>query len=454
MPSSRNWIRPIFSAISLVVSLLGWIILTPDAIGGQTSYIILIGNSMEPDFKRNDLVLVQPASSYNIGDIVAYAQPDIGTVFHRIIDIGEDGFLLKGDHNSWVDSYHPREDEILGKFWIKIPSAGKYLQYLRKPGTFTLVAVFFAGLILFTLGFDSFTKKKRYNQKSNGSVLVIQKEDDMDKKASDTIYLISAVAFIAIILAVVSFSKPLEDMVADNFEYLHIGDFEYYSYVPENVYEDNILQSGDPIFRQLNNSFNIIFSYELSSAQPASIQGTYRLLAKISEASGWERSIEVVPPSLIVETSFISEGILNLADIQVITDNLEEQTGIFNNQYELTIIPEIIIQGTIGGRDFSDIYTPELSFSFDDQKLILIEDKTGETDVLNPVQASVVLGSKLGPNTLSILGFELNILLARFISICGILISIIAFAWFFFWQKKNVAKINKTKNTDQIEENV
>jgi signal peptidase I len=455
MPNSRGWIKPIFSSIGLVLSLIGWVILSPSAIGGNTHYIILIGNSMEPDFFRGDLVLVQPAHQYNIGDIVAYTQPDVGTIFHRIVDISDDGFTLKGDHNSWEDSYFPNEEEILGKFWIKIPSAGTYLQYLRKPGLFAIVVLGFSGLILFTLFFDHSRKKGNSVQENISSVQKVHEEDDMDNKISDEIYLVSAVGFLALILIGVSFAQPIETSTADNYEYTHIGNFEYYSYVTNDVYEDNILQSGDPIFRQLNNSFNIIFSYELKSDHTASMQGTYRLLAKISEASGWERTIEIIPPSLIVENSFTSEGTLDLSDIQELTDNYEEQTGIYNNRFTLTITPEVSIQGKIGGRNFSDIFVPELPFSFDDQKLILIDDTSDSTDVLNPVQGSTVLGTKETDNTLSILGFELDILLARFIAIYLLLMAIIALLWISHRQQKTANKINNEKPAaEHTEKNV
>lgn len=222
----------------------------------------------------------------------------------------------------------------------------------------------------------------------------------------------------------------------------------------EDVYEDDILQSGDPIFRQLNNSFNVRFSYELSSTQPVSIQGTYRLLVEISEASGWKRTLEIIPLSLIVENTFMSEGILDLSDVQALTDNFEEQTGIFNNRYTLTIKPEVIIQGKIGSRDFSDTFSPKLPFSFDDQKMILIEDSTESLDVLNQIQHSVVLGFRSKPNTISILGIVFNMLLLRLISIYGLFISAVMFGWIYRKQKLSKVALNpEDDKTHQSSEN-
>jgi hypothetical protein len=39
--------------------------------------------------------------------------------------------VLKGDNNHWIDSYRPRETDIIGKLWIRIPSAGFILQRLQ-----------------------------------------------------------------------------------------------------------------------------------------------------------------------------------------------------------------------------------------------------------------------------------------------------------------------------------
>jgi len=61
--------------IGIIQFVIAWALFAPQQLGGQTSYVILIGNSMEPEFHRDDLILVRPSEVYQIGDTVAYHHP-------------------------------------------------------------------------------------------------------------------------------------------------------------------------------------------------------------------------------------------------------------------------------------------------------------------------------------------------------------------------------------------
>jgi len=429
MQTNKSLSQIIFSSISIALTLFVWITFAPREIGGQTTYILLVGNSMEPGFFQDDLILVRESPTYNVNEIVAYEQQEVGMIFHRINKIQDEFFLLKGDNNWWEDSYKPQADEIIGKFWIQIPNAGKFLRTLRTPTGFSLFFVFFAVLLFYALYSDRLSGNSQKNGKENESLITqSRKEPTMDKKLSDALYLILSIGFVAIILAIASFTRPIEIVVDDNYQYTNYGNFEYFSTVPEDVFEGNILESGDPVFRQLSDSININFTYDLvSNYSIKNIQGTYRLQAIIKEASGWERAVEIIPPSLISGKTFTSSGLLDLTKIQSLIENFELQTGITNNRYTLAIQPEINLNGEIGGRDFEDTFSPELLFSFDNQKLILLDENTESVDVLDPVQEGVALGTRKTANTISILGLKLNVLVARLISVYGILGSIIAF---------------------------
>ena len=432
MEQSRNHQGSGFSVLNLIIILLGWVLFAPTKIGGSTSYIILVGNSMEPEFNRGDLVLVKKGSDYQLGDIVAYQQPDLNTVFHRIVKINDETFTLSGDHNVWNDSFQPTNDEIIGKLWIHIPDAGVFLQFLRTPIIFTTIVVVFALLIIFILTSNSQPGENtsRYDQ-NNKTGQNTKKDRIMEKqKSTDTLYLILAIAFISIILAISSFTAPLEDTVADNVEFTHNGSFKYYSFAPAGVYEGNILESGDPIYRQLNHSINIDFSYDLISDEPGEIYGgTFQMLARISEINGWNRTLVLIPPSFISGNSFTTSGVLDISDIEDLIKNLEEKTEIYNNRYTLSILPKVDIQGEINGRDFEDTFIPELSFSFDDDKMVLNQNNEDLDDILNPVQTSAALGTKKVANTISILGIKINVLIIRIISAYGLIGSIVALFW-------------------------
>lgn len=429
------------SAIGLGLVIIGWIVLAPPNMGGQTSYIIVVGNSMEPKFKLGDLVMVRKAAQYNIGDIVAYSQPDIGTVFHRIVGTTNDVFIMKGDNNSWNDSYHPVRQEIIGKFWAHIPGAGNILKLFKTPFFFTIIVIVFSVVIVsILLSGDNAINKKRVS----GNKKMDERMDTNDNNPSDSLYIVAAVGFVALVLAFVSFSQPIEKNAEDNIEYTQKGNFEYFSDVPDDIYDTDMLRSGDPIFRQINNSININFTYEFSSTQPAEIGGTYRLLAEVKDVSGWKRTIEIIPLSRIAENSFTSSGTLDLSEVASLIDNFEEQTGVTSNRYTLTIQPEIIIAGEIDKRSFSNTFTPALNFNLDDQKLVLLESNTEDVDVLNPIESGTVEGTRKSANTISILGLDLSVLIARMISVYAIIGTIIAVLWI-NKKERSQKKINRDR---------
>lgn len=86
-------------------------------------FAIVTSGSMEPTFKKGDLVLMQNILVQpNVGDIIIF--PDakntrVGsqplTITHRIESISADGIRTKGDNNPYVDSESINRQMILGK---------------------------------------------------------------------------------------------------------------------------------------------------------------------------------------------------------------------------------------------------------------------------------------------------------------------------------------------------
>ncbi len=120
-----------------------WLAFAPKQIGGKYIYIIVSGNSMEPYLRNGDLAVIHPSKKYQVGEVVLYRNPDLGSVIHRIISIDSNRYTIQGDHNEWVDSYSPIRSEIYGKLWFHIPSAGKAIEKVRTP----IGAALLAGII-------------------------------------------------------------------------------------------------------------------------------------------------------------------------------------------------------------------------------------------------------------------------------------------------------------------
>src|SRR3972149_1946570 len=106
MSKRQRWI----GSVGLALSLLLWVLARPAQFGGSLSYVAVAGSSMEPLLHGGDLAVLRRASDYQVGDVAAYRNQDLGqVVLHRIVGQEGDKYTLKGDNNSWLDSYEPTQ---------------------------------------------------------------------------------------------------------------------------------------------------------------------------------------------------------------------------------------------------------------------------------------------------------------------------------------------------------
>lgn len=136
-------IRGLLKAFSLTIvgaMVIVWAFtLRPQALGGPAVFVAVRGSSMLPTYQHGDLVVVESAAHYRVGEVVAYRVPagQIGAgkvVIHRII--GGDatgGFTLQGDHNSAPDPWSPKQGDMVGVATFRLPNAGLILALVQQP---------------------------------------------------------------------------------------------------------------------------------------------------------------------------------------------------------------------------------------------------------------------------------------------------------------------------------
>jgi signal peptidase I len=136
-----------------IAVLAGWFVfLRPVGLGGPASYIFVSGVSMQPTLVTGDLVVLQAADEYDVGDVIAFHIPDGepgggNLVIHRIIGgSAAEGFVVKGDNKPAPDDWRPTPDAIEGALWVRAPGAGAVVQTIRSPAVFAPIA---AGLTVF-----------------------------------------------------------------------------------------------------------------------------------------------------------------------------------------------------------------------------------------------------------------------------------------------------------------
>jgi signal peptidase len=101
--------------------------------------------SMNPTIKIGDLIFVKEVNSYKQGDIITFVSGTGNsktTITHRIEKKNEDNtFTTKGDANTVTDVDTVREENILGKYFFRIPLLGYPINLVRTPLGFLILIV-------------------------------------------------------------------------------------------------------------------------------------------------------------------------------------------------------------------------------------------------------------------------------------------------------------------------
>jgi len=412
--------RVIQSVLGLLCVLVAWVIFLPVQVGGNLTYIVITGTSMEPLFHEGDFVIADVQADYKVGDIVVYLHPDVGRVIHRIIDREGERYVLKGDNNSWIDGYYPSRDEIIGKYRYSIPKIGKIFFKLRQPWLFSL----FSGLSVFIIGVSMVNppQKNKKHQTGNSDFL-----HEFGVKLSQwkegywfPVYIIGLGC---LILGIFAFTKPVENTITEEITYSQNGQFSYSGSAVENIYDQNLIQSGDPIFTSLTCDIHLTFDYQVSAAGDIEGGGTYQLITALTSANGWKRTISQVPLTSFDGTSFQADQSLNLCEIQDFISFLGETTGVDGQQYMLEVTPEVNYAGTVNGNLFQTVFSPVLAFRVDEQQVYLANlSGLEEENPLSPVEVGILPVEKTVPSTMTIVGLDLPVSTAKVISVIGILL--------------------------------
>lgn len=402
-----------FSNLILVIALTSmWFAFAPTNLGGRTSYVIVQGNSMEPDFHLGDLAIIRTASSYKINDIVTYWDEIIQAhVIHRIIAIEQDRFILQGDNNGWIDTTQPSSDDILGKLWIHIPHAGKFMDWMKEPINFALTITLFGGIVMTTLFLKPRNAQKKHVQPSYKNYIEI------------AVYLLGFALLASVALLLYAFNQPTS-IPASATLYQQEGRFHYSATSIPGIYDEATIRSGEPIFTTHTCLLNLSFSYYISGTQMQDISGNHQLYARVTdEKSGWQRSIPVNQDAAFSGNAFASTGVVDLCQVQQLINTLEEQTGMRAN-YKMEIIAPVLVTGNIAGQAVTDTFVPKLTFRFDDVHFYLDSiDKSADAFIFTKVGVNNSILSTES-NRVSFLGLAPTVLGLRVFSIIGLFFSL------------------------------
>ena len=434
MEPKRSLRAPLFSAVSLVLVVLAWVLFAPQPLGGQASYVILDGNSMEPGMSRGDLAIVREKRTYEVGDVVTYRHPEIGAVIHRIIAVEDGRFILQGDNNDFIDGHEPTRDEVIGKLWIHVPEVGAWMTRFSSPWYLTGLLVFaFMGM-----GGAAAAKNARDAQPGRAGRPEQKRATDRGEtpmkqllqnwQDTASVLLVAGLGFG--ILGWVAFHRPTTHEVPANIAYAQAGTFDYSAASADGrVYDTGEAEAGEPVYRRLSDAVAFTFAWSLETDGSAVVSGTHRLVAEIGDSNGWRRTIELSPETAFTGTEFLAAGVLKLSDVQALTGILEEQSGVKNERYSVVIRPDVNASGAIAGTPFEATFTEPMAMSMDDVQLRL-EKPAAEVDPLAPKLSGMVSTLQNEGNAIDLLMLSLPVTAARSIALAGLGLVLALTGWF------------------------
>ncbi len=393
---------------------MAWLALAPVQLGGSVTYVIVDGNSMEPRFHLGDLVLVRTESAYSEGDAVIYQNAQMGRyVFHRIVGTELGHFILQGDNNSWLDSYQPVEDEIIGKLWVHIPKLGKVVEWVRLPINMALAVALLGGVVM-----SGMVIKPSKNGRAGNKPL-----KNFGGMREGGLYLFAFLSLAFLGLTVFSFTRPLNTSSA-NIPYQQEGRFFYSATGTPGIYDTELVRSGEPVFPKLTCFLNLGFTYNLMADQLQGAAGSHQLYARVfDDQSGWLRTIPLNPQTGFSGNTYFSMATLDLCQVESLVSMMEQETGLHASVYTLEIIADVAVTGLIAGSPINDTFVPSLVFKFDKVHLYLASDDP-QVDSLYAMKQGLAGSTDLQTNTFVILGLNFTVRSIRVMALMGLGLSL------------------------------
>jgi signal peptidase I len=434
--------------VLIAVAGTAWSFFAPPGIGGSTEYVVTHGVSMEPHFHSGDLAIVRPAGQYRVGEIVAYHSTLLHeVVLHRIVAIHNGRYTFKGDNNHFLDPVHPTRADLIGVLWIHVPHGGALLSYVHQP---VVVAAILGllGLVLLSGTGEVARRGQRRRRRpaahgpaAPGGSAMASREQAVAGSANLRAALIASgiASLLFLVLAVAGFTASSERPALRKLPFSQRVDFGYHATAAAGpVYPSGVVVTGDPVFLQLVHRLAIRADYTLTSTSTAVVRGTQQLTLQLSGPAGWTRTLPLTSVKRFSGSSVRAGGTLDLASLQAMFNTIERQTGVPSDSYIISVVDDVHVHGTIGGRPMTSSATPALAFQLGALQLTAtgasssgggVSGAGGQTSgerstSFQAVTPGGVTIDSTAPNTIGFLGVRVNVSTLRLLAPVGLLIGL------------------------------
>ena len=366
-------LRTLFGLLVVVAVAIVCVMYAPTNLGGSTTYVSTHGTSMQPRFHAGDLAVVQPASSYHVGDVAAYRSTSLhgATVLHRIIAVNNGSFTFKGDKNNFIDPDHPTAHQIIGHLVLRIPHGGIIRAWVARP-----VVLF--PLLVAAIGV-SFGRKRRSKAKKHDRLpalaLLPEKTAPRSPRRRLGVVVPAAAALAAVgflVAAVAVWNLPRAETTTHRDAYLQTLGLGYSGTAAKGAaYPDGKFETGDPVFTRLVDHVGIDLDYAFRTAAAARpVRGTYQVMMKVESTTGLSRSLPLTPARAFSGNRVRGRATLEFAQVRALETRFSNETGLTTSAATVSVGAEVHVNGQIARTPFSDAVTSKLDFQLTGEQLI------------------------------------------------------------------------------------
>jgi hypothetical protein len=354
--------------------------------------------------------------------------------------------VFKGDNNSFLDSYHPTQDELVGRLWIHVPKIGGFFTWLHAPHHAAITVAIVAFLLLATGGAGVARHRRRRGRRTKLAL----SPNPLLGRALLTGAAITAAVFALVLLIAASHGKTAT--VETPGAYVQQGAYAYSAHVePNSLYPSGRLTTGQTVFTRLVHQIATSFDYRFVSALPHSVGGTGRFDASLHSSNGWTKQLRSRSLSFHGDHLLLS-GALDVRSLEREVAQYSKLTGIGNDSFTVVLTPAIEVSGTVAGKAVSDTFAPTpLTFALDGYSLRLQQTATemqpgatAATDVLQPSEPGVLPHRE--PASIKLLVGNVRVTTARWIGIVGLAFAaLLALAGFLLSGRKSDDELTKIR---------
>jgi signal peptidase I len=435
MLERRRSARRIAAAAAAAITILGaWLLLAPPKLGGQFSYAVVSGTSMEPSLRHGDLVLLRAHPTYRVGEVVAYRNAQLGRiVLHRIIGRSGPYYIFKGDNNGFVDPDRPTGSDLIGRRWLTVPMAGNVVVWLRTPA---IAALTTCALLLLFLGWGAVARRRRRTSTRSLSRPPARVRPASSGDGATTARHLAAVGValtvVSLLAAVVAYSHATTTSRSAVGAYTQQGAYSATADVaPSTLYTNGRVDTGQTMFVRAVRHATLGFRYRLVTSLPHDVRGRGRLHLSLASALGWSTDLPTPPARAFKGDTVDLTTPIDLNALERRIQSYLRLSGEPNDTFTVSVAPQINVRGTISGTSLVDSFSPApISFVVDDRSFRLQTQTLGSTEPGQPAASALTPSSpgvvgRREPATMRLLVFSQSVATLRRISIVGLLAGIL-----------------------------